>query len=512
MASGLSANSVWEVEIGGSDTANGGSFVTGASGTDYSRQTSPQWALSSVTSSGAGNTVLSSSAAASMVGNGAYVVSGTNFNSAQWYQVASVVAGVSITFTTSNAGNSICSGVGASGVINIGGAFASPGRASGLMVASNVMYILYSASVYTISTASANVPGGGLTLPGNSAVVGYATNRTVLNTDANRPHLQVGVGVSSITLIAGAPLVSNMILDGNAQATSRCSSTGSYWNCLIENWTNYGLAGGGGAFFCEFTGCTGAGNTACYAPSFFCVAHGNSAGGFQGYTFCSIAYGNTNAGFQGLGVFVNCIAYGNTGASSDGFVFNQAGAFFAINCIAESNGRYGFNGYSTGYTAHVIVNCSVYGNNGGGAQTANLNASPGLIATASSAFVAPGSQDFRLNNTANAGALLRAVGFPTTAWPSCAAAMLAKLDIGAAQTGYTTPAAATSVYSGIAYGALQDALTGALHASNIATPAGAHENLSTGILLAGHQVDDVAGSAPSGGLVVNPGMGGGMRG
>lgn len=118
----VSANTVWEIRsTATANMVNGGGFVTGAPGTNYSQQDAAQYALTGVTSAGAGNTVLSASAATDMVGNIAKVVSGTNFTQG-WFEITSVVAGVSITFSTNAAGTAICTGIGAAGVINIGGA------------------------------------------------------------------------------------------------------------------------------------------------------------------------------------------------------------------------------------------------------------------------------------------------------------------------------------------------------------------------------------------------------
>lgn len=117
-----SANTVWECRATATaGNVNGGGFVTGASGTDFSQQDTAQYALTGVTSSGAGNTFLTASAAANMVGNFARVVSGINFT-VGWFEITSVSAGVSVTCATNAAGTSICTGAGASGVINIGGA------------------------------------------------------------------------------------------------------------------------------------------------------------------------------------------------------------------------------------------------------------------------------------------------------------------------------------------------------------------------------------------------------
>ena len=86
----VSANTVWDIRPAtGSDSANSCGFVTGASGTDYSQQTSPQYTLTGVISSGSGNVVLTASASADMVGNILLVVSGTNFNTGR-FQITSV--------------------------------------------------------------------------------------------------------------------------------------------------------------------------------------------------------------------------------------------------------------------------------------------------------------------------------------------------------------------------------------------------------------------------------------
>src|SRR6266478_1607884 len=114
----VSVNAVFEVRPGSGNANNGAFFTTGASGTDFSQQNSPQYALTGIASSGSGNTVLSAAAAADMVGNGCQVISGTNFNTG-FFAVISVVVGVSITFGTNISSQSICSGAGVSGVLNI---------------------------------------------------------------------------------------------------------------------------------------------------------------------------------------------------------------------------------------------------------------------------------------------------------------------------------------------------------------------------------------------------------
>lgn len=112
----LDATIVWEVRVLGAQT-NGGGYKPGASGTDYSQQAAAQYALTTVTSAGATATMTHASAAAVMVGNTCRVVSGTNATLG-WYEIISVVAGVSLTVD-----RNWCTGAVANGVVNVGGAF-----------------------------------------------------------------------------------------------------------------------------------------------------------------------------------------------------------------------------------------------------------------------------------------------------------------------------------------------------------------------------------------------------
>lgn len=147
---------VWEVRTGGHNNTGGG-YTSG--GVDKSQQDAIEWALTDCTSAGAGNTVLNANAHADMIGNVACCVSGTNFTTSEFFEVLSVSAGVSITFGTSHAGASICTGAGANGVINIGGAHLIGGSLDDewfdSIAASNKVYVKTSAGgvTYTLGEA-----------------------------------------------------------------------------------------------------------------------------------------------------------------------------------------------------------------------------------------------------------------------------------------------------------------------------------------------------------------------
>ena len=189
----IGATCIWEVRTTGSNT-NGGGYTSG--GTNYSQQNAAQYALTGVTSAGAGNTVLTASAAADMIGNIGCCVSGTNFTTSEFFEVASVSAGVSITFGTSHAAASICTGIGASGVINIGGAFLIGGALDDewfdSIQAGNKVWIQTSAGgvTYTVGEIVTAATAGTVLLP--IVYEAYITARGTKPTGVDRPIIACG--------------------------------------------------------------------------------------------------------------------------------------------------------------------------------------------------------------------------------------------------------------------------------------------------------------------------------
>lgn len=189
----INAAVVWNVQTDGSQT-NGGGFKAGASGTDYSKQAAAQWGNEAVTSAGAGTTMLTANAAATMVGNTLYVVSGTNAT-VGWYEITSVSVGVSIT-TDRN----WCTGAVADGVVNIGGAFLIGGSLdhnflSGL-TAGNTVYI--KSGTYTLGESFTSKTGSS-TAP--VSLIGYNSSHGDCPTGTDRPLLDGG---ATYTLTAGS--------------------------------------------------------------------------------------------------------------------------------------------------------------------------------------------------------------------------------------------------------------------------------------------------------------------
>jgi hypothetical protein len=438
----LSANTVFEVMQGGSDT-NGGGFVTGASGTDWSQQTSAQYSVTDGVT--AGTTTITSATATfgtDVVGNIIYVQGGTGSVAAGWYQIISRTNSTTIVVDRSTG---LTAGTGVT--LKIGGALATPGG-SGLVIAANsvagiTVFIKYDASPYIATTASTNVAGGCVLGPNNVYWVGYDLSRTRYPAPGgNRPTFKIDTGISSAVLFTGTNngyFLQNIILDCNSQATSRGGlQSGEYYYVKVINGI-WGTTGGplqdnsaGRAILCEVSGCTLTGGAAALrmnGNAFFCTVHDNSASSNTAAMSVVTAvgcviYGNTTGmGANITAVALNCVAYGN----AQGGFFPGNGSPTFINCISESNGTYGWVG---GTQRPVLIKCSSYGN-----ATARANPATGQIididpiTTSASAFVDAASQDFRLNS--EAGAVLFGVGFPTS-FPM-SASNITYPDIGALQ-------------------------------------------------------------------------------
>src|SRR5580700_5454967 len=98
----------------GADT-NGGGFVQGSSGTDWSQQNAAQYALTGMSATSSGPNITTSSASNDMVGNIIQITGGTNFTTG-FYQIISVNVNLSITVD-----RTVVTGTATGGTGNIGG-------------------------------------------------------------------------------------------------------------------------------------------------------------------------------------------------------------------------------------------------------------------------------------------------------------------------------------------------------------------------------------------------------
>jgi len=409
----LSANTVWEVETGGSDT-NGGGFVTGSSGTDYSQQASanPNGGNngSSVLGSSAGTTTLTCSDCSftsAITGNIIYVAGGSGSITAQWRQVTYASA------TTVTMDTTIASSSGMT--INIGGALLSPGIATkNATVAQMTIYIKYGS--FTITSASTNVAGGCMTSSVQIYVIGYNTNRTLTNTDS-MPTLTLNSGVSSATIYNNSTysVIRNIAFNGASQTTSK-GITGNF--TIADR--------------CTFTGFTSAADAAWVTVRSAATANSSTPFTGTGAIIGTESYANTASGFATTGLCLYCLGYNNTGGSSDGIDNGTTGVVvnstfygngrdgiegtggnqgFYLNNIVVNNGRYGHD--LTG-GLRVYFNDAVYGNvSGESLGSGKIFALPQVTIT-TSPFVNGGAGNLSLNSMAGGGPSVRQVAYPGT--------------------------------------------------------------------------------------------------
>lgn len=444
-------NAVFEVRTTGSD-ANAGGFVPGGSGTDYSQQDAAQASGVFMSVHASTNTdVLPNglTPAAAHVGNIIRITAGTGWT-AGWYQIMSIQSGYWRLDRSPGA-------VGISGGSWVlGGALATPGMASAAMAngqSNSCTLIFLKPGTYTMTVSSANVSGGRLSPPNyNVMLIGYSTNRHVLNTDT-RPVISAGA-VTGITMAYNVHAV-NVEFDGNG-GTGNKGVDGGYvaYRCHFKNFR--GVACTGSSAYCTATGCY----AACFQGSshYYSVAYANSCpgvtGAFNGYALANgcIAYSNGGAdrggGFMpnGSGMTLNCVSYAN----HTGFYnFNWSGAPMFENCVAVNNSAYGFrsNGYGL---SRWFRRCAAF-NSPTNYDIAGASAPlPGYdnITLTANPFVDPANGNFSLNDIAGGGADLKSAGVPG-ALPGWAVGTVHYPDIGAVR--HQDPAAGGGGVAGGAF-------------------------------------------------------------
>lgn len=422
----LSAATVWEYQAGGNNL-NGGGFVTGASGTDYSQQTAPHLSITDLVSDGADNTKVSSALTpfdAQDVGNIIQITgAGTGFTLG-WYQVIAVVGAVA-TLDRS------CGGTGLSGgTARLGGCMALPLTTTvAQIIAGNKVYIKL--GTYTLT--------GGLTFPNGTAispitVMGYNLTRGDQPTGTNRPIIVGGANspvfgnYNKISNIRGSTTGIYGLLGGNFSTFFNCdgantSGTADRWGLSIANYScftlcsgsstnGYGISLGAGAMY------------GCYTYS---SIYGVSCLGIT-VILNSIIRGSTagikttDTSLLGFTCIGNTI-YGAETPAGTGISF-PVGAIYGVVWI-NNNIIYG---WATGISLDPILNnvfedYNDFFNNTN--DVVNLTKGPNDLAL-NPQFVDAPNGDFRI------GANLKGKGFPG-AFSGAAATCIGYLDIGAVQ-------------------------------------------------------------------------------
>ncbi len=434
----LSASTVWEVRTTGSDL-NGGGFVTGSGGTDYSQQDAAQLSKTDLAAAQNSTTVTSATSGftATMVGNLLQIASGTNFV-AGFYQIVTFTNSATIVLDRAPA----TAGAGSAGVGKVGGCLNSVGKALSGHVASNDIHV--KAGTYTINSVSTNVASGCWAPTAGIAgdvtrIVGYQTTRE----DGGTKPSVVASGITAFTVVtmAAAVAVENVEFDGASLTTGRgigTNAAGSVYSCKFKNFTNAAVLAGSAlmVYNSEATGCS---TSAAFQAAHFvsCVAQGNTITGFIVGSGCMalrcISANNTGATSDGFGIsatggeIVSCTAYGN---GRDGFRITALAAHNDIfNCLAVGNTGWGFNA-SAAVDAVRMFSCAHYNNTGGGIN-AFITRTSGTVALTADPFISASGSNFGLNALSGGGAALRAAS-ATTTWPGLSTTTTA-LDVGASQ-------------------------------------------------------------------------------
>jgi hypothetical protein len=492
----LSPNTCWEVRATGADT-NGGGFVAGSSGVDYSQQDAAQYSVADGVTNGT-TTITSATAnfGTDVVGNIIYVQGGTGGIVAGWYQIVSRTNATTIVVDRTTG---LTAGTGVT--LKIGGALLTLGTLAAVMATSNKAFLRSG----TYSTTAGNTFGTGQAVVTNSVMpsrlIGYFSARGdikqtapgVWANNANRPVVQLSVntGLTALTTSNGGWEVENIDVDcaslGTSIGVQLNGNPSTLRNCKVSNYTSRGVflaAQGQGMFDCEVTGGTAAAGSAVLVNSgdqsvVRCHLHDNA---------CSAVRTGSTAG----GVVEDCLIANNTGASSDGVQDNVSGsgAFLVLsntiygsgrdgirktgrwwggreyrNNILAANGGYGLNNADgAGTPALPQFDGNAYWSNTSGARnnfddtTTNPVNGAGPytnvldVTLTANPFTNAAGGDFTLNSTAGGGAGCRGAGTPG-AFPG--STVIGYPDLGAAQhqesVATTDYPAVGNVRSGTAY-------------------------------------------------------------
>jgi hypothetical protein len=432
----LAAATVWEVRpTNGSDT-NGGGFVTGASGTDFSQQNAKNTGTTdkSVTDGvGVGTTTFTSATAnftTAIVGNVIYINGG-------WYQVTARASSLSITLDRSP-------GTGTGWTVNIGGALQTVATAIANATVAGMIAYCKAESSYT-TTAVVTLLTTGFSPP--IRLVGYTTTRTdngkfTWTTATNsikliNPSSSFGYSFENFNFTSTAGTPGDCFHPTSGNATNLRIK-----NCIISGFNvgvngNFAVDWAIDGLLIEDTEIKGS------------VSHGIFNSGLTTLVACAIHNNggsgvvlHANSGFN-TSLFASFCAFkSNTadGVNIDSFVHNGFLSF--INCDFVNNGGDGINcAFGTGGNNIVLRNCIFYGNTTYQVSGSNSTGLPGLTGFSANGFGANGTgqynncpsdptditltadpftsrtgtpPDLSLNSTAGGGALLKGVATPGT--------------------------------------------------------------------------------------------------
>lgn len=444
----ISANTVWEVRTTGSDT-NGGGFVAGSGGTDYSQQAAAQVAVTDAVANGT-TTITSSTAnfASGHVGNLIYLAGGSGSLAATRRQVTAVNSATSITVDAT-----VASGTGIA--LNLGGALASLAElasSSRGMVAKNKAFVKADGTYTTTANIAfaQNVATPSSSNP-PSQLIGYTSSRT----DGGQFTIQLNTttSISVLTFSGNGWNIQGVSVNCNSLASSTgitlSASNIAITGCKVSNYGSFGINSSNAAnaiFKNEVTAGTGStagiqsgGNNPVIGFNYVHDGAGSgiSVSGTGGVVIGNVVASMSGASADGITLAAPCHVLNNTVYSSGRHGINQTTAtsvpVVLLNNVLASNGGFGIKANSAaGMPAHVLYDGNAFYSNTSGTRSnmddTSTNPVNGVApyANANDAvltagpFVNAASGDFRLNQNPGGGAACRGAGIPR-AWPGLSA-------------------------------------------------------------------------------------------
>lgn len=456
----ISANTVWEVRKTGSDS-NGGGFVAGSSGTDFSQQDAAQYSVADAVTAGTA-TVTSATAnfGTDTAGNIVMISGGTGTLAAGWYQVISRTNATTIVVD-----RTIAASVGAT--LKLGGALLTFNQLSALFTTNHKAFIkLGTYSEHSITFNAGTVPTFSAPI---ARVIGYGAVRG----DTGRPTFQ-NDGISSSNITLNGTSFENIIIDAalNANPAISGSTNGSrVYNCKIINPGTSGINetaaniamtvintevdGTGGA--CNLgIGATGGTSwiavIGCYVHdiqgAIFAngISKGSNPGIIMNNIIRNINPSDTNSnGIQftgGLSIIMNNTVHnvGNDGIHNSGTIINQP---LILNNILSTCVGFGINlasgpgtPASPAWDGNAFFSCTAGNRNN--MDDTTVNPVNGVVpytnihdvALTAIPFTNATTGDFTLNSTAGGGAACKNAAVPNT-WPGLTISAFG--DMGAVQ-------------------------------------------------------------------------------
>lgn len=449
----------------GGNASNGGGFdnTVPSPGTDFSQQNSPQVTYTDLVI-GASNTVTSVAHPFSSIypGNYIHITGGTGFTQG-WYRVHTV-SGSTATLDRSPGTNGSTGGGG-----KLGGAFASPadvnqflGSTGGIVWCVGTTFTIGGSSVAVTAGGSDNAP---LVFIGNGAARSDGTP-ALFTCNATDPGIALDFQ-SSFTLVRGFKLDGNSIAGTGINLNQINSAIANSWvlNCNSINLklNNFNLT----AFRCRTSGLkagtTGSGGFFVTGGCrlLYCESDNNIGNGFassnQPYD-CNrcVAFNNTKSGFYTFGAggmwLDNCVADHNTLDGARWDATNVLGPSFVINCAFTSNSGFGMRSNTTDYSGDTYEGLfrfwnNAFWNNTSGAKSQLPNGNNEFTLTADPWTA---SDNFKPNNTAGGGAVLKAAGIAQLGTLDDPRPTSSVLDVGVAQSpASTAPSAPTTLTASV---------------------------------------------------------------